>query len=651
MTDTRFFDTQVINLQKVYEQQFSIPTYQRPYVWGEAEIEKLLTDFYKTFESCSKQPYFIGTILTKEEATGADLIDGQQRFTTLWLIAFAFKKKGIQTDLTLFLEDDNSRLRLGFEIRKEVELYLHQLLGHKNEALEITTHEIEKLPYLKNVAKGLATIENIIDQFDKSKLVEFGNYIYRSVFMVKNKTPKNIDMNHLFATINSAGIQLEQTDIVKSNLLKVIGEEKVLYSKIWEVCENMTNFFERNAKDVFVQSDWKSINLAGYIAFDEKVFKYEAAAQPNTEGDEYWIDQILRNNKETYNYNSQKQHKEEGRESEEIYCRSIINFGQLLLHTYRLHLKREELPDFKGTFHVNRLIEIFSTLEKRNDKEEVKRFLLLLWDIRYLFDKYLIKWISDLDQKTEHLELVNINRNSEAQYSRNKYEKSDTLMLQSVLYFTGDYLRQFWLTPYLDYLHKHKDSNLVPNGDELLEVLESIDNQLSICKDLTDKDATYQLLESLLDGTMDIEEYLASSLGTSFKHYWFQKLEYIIWKELNKKEDWRPGEREKFRNFRITSKNSIEHVFPQNHEFGDRISEKTLHSFGNLALLSVSQNSSYSDQDVGKKRIDFFASSKSTFDTLKLYYIYSDDSFKTWKEVDIQEHQSKMIDIVLSHYR
>jgi len=416
MTNNRLFDSQVINLEKVYERQFSIPTYQRPYVWGQVEIEKLLKDFYKTFESGSNQPYFIGTILTKEEATDADLVDGQQRFTTLWLTAFVFRKKGIQTDLTRFLEDKDNRLRLGFEIRKEVELYLHQLLGHKQEALEITMHEINKLPYLKNVAEGLATIESIIDQFDKGKLAEFGNYIYRNVYMVKNKTPENIDMNHLFATINSAGIQLEQTDIVKSNLLKIIGEEKVLYSKIWEVCENMNNFFERNARAVFNRSDWSRINLEYYSAFDADIFKYETGAPLTLEETESSIEHILKNNTETYTNKSQGNNTEEGRTSEEIYCRSIINFGQLLLHTYRLHLKHEskkspklKLTDFEGTFHVNRLIEIFSSLEKRNDKEEVTRFFHLLWDVRYLFDKYVITWVTDLDQKTEHLELVNFN--------------------------------------------------------------------------------------------------------------------------------------------------------------------------------------------------------------------------------------------------
>ena len=64
-----------------------------------------------------------------------------------------------------------------------------------------------------------------------------------------------------------------------------------------------------------------------------------------------------------------------------------------------------------------------------------------MWDARYLFDKYIIKFVTDLDTKNESLELVNFNRNEKSYYSRSRFEKSNSLMLQSVLYFTGDYLR------------------------------------------------------------------------------------------------------------------------------------------------------------------------------------------------------------------
>ncbi len=636
MGNTAILRTEVADLSKLEGLKFSIPSYQRPYVWTQVEISKLLTDFYKSFKSNPKQSYFVGTILTKKKGDDLDLIDGQQRFTTLWMIAYVFKKVGIKSDLSLFLEDSNKNLRLGFEIRKEVGRYLGQLLGHDNLGLEITSYEIEKLPYLKDVAEGLATIENIIEQFDKSDLPAFGNYIYQKIRFVKNETPTHTDLNKLFSTINSSGVQLEQSDIVKSNLLKIIGADKVKYSKIWEACQNMNNFFERNVRAVFPESNWTEIDLSEYEKFDPAVFKYKIDVKSEPPGNQFSIDSILDHNKTLYKPNG----RDNGdKESEEVYCRSVISFSQLLLHTYRLHLYNEGLNDFAGTFHVNRLIEVFCEMEKRNDAEEVKRFFRLLWDVRFVFDKYVIKWISDLDQKTEHLELVNINRNAETYYTRTNFEPSGSLMLQSILYFTGDYLRQFWLTPFLGFLLYKKEANAKANDEEILKALEQIDNQLSCCETMTDKDASFQLLRKDLECTFDIAAYLNKPNGTSFHHYWFQKLEYVLWKNWSNTSD------PKFKAYRITSRNSIEHIYPQHPKISPPIDNDMLHSFGNLVLLNVSQNSEYSNKEVNVKQKEF--ENKTVYDTLKSYFIFNNAS---WKEGVIENHKETMIKYIINHY-
>jgi uncharacterized protein with ParB-like and HNH nuclease domain len=631
------FTTEVVNLKALQQYKFSIPTYQRPYVWGDEQITKLITDFYRSFRTPNDKNYYIGTILTDQKDNYADLIDGQQRFTTLWLTAFVFKKLGIDTQLINFLED-NSQLRLGFEIRKEVERYLNQLLGKtdKIKTIEISSAEISELPYLQNIAKSLATIENIIKPLDPNKMPDFGDFIYNNVYMVRNITPENINLNKLFSTINSAGLQLEQSDIVKSNLLSHLGTDKVLYSKIWETCENMNNFFERNARAVFGEADWRNIDLSNHIPFYNSIFKYKTDPLDDMPilFDYSSIDSILKNNDITYIKTKNKFEDESKRESEEIYCRSIINFGQLLLHTYRIHLKRELLSDFKGTFHVNRLIAIFKEMESRKDPEEIKRFFHLLWDVRFVFDKYIIKWITDLDSKTEHLELVNINRNEESYYTRSIYSKSNMLMLQSVSYFTGDYLRQFWLTPFLSFVLNNID--LEPNGDVVLSFLEKVDNQMSTCKSLNDKDASFRLIDGELQSDFNIENYLKEANGTSYKHYWFQKLEYILWKNWTNKED------QRFNNFRITSKNSIEHIHPQSK--ADKIAID-INDFGNLVLLSVAQNSEYSDKEVNVKKQEFV--NKSTYDSLKSFYIFNNEY---WDTKEINDHLKDMITRILNHY-
>jgi uncharacterized protein with ParB-like and HNH nuclease domain len=640
------FKTEVVSLESLENYNFSIPTYQRPYVWGDEQLKKILDDFYSSFIQSNDSIYYVSTFLTKEDKNHAELIDGQQRFTTLWLISFVISRLKPNSRISAFLKKEN-QLRLEFDIRQEVSDFLESLLLDQSVSKKIYDSQyIIKYPYLKNIAKALVFIDGYIKQKKDNEIELFGNYIYTNVKLIKNTTSKNTDLNKLFSTINSAGVQLEQTDIVKANLLKCI-DEKVQFGKIWESCENMNNFFERNTRTSFTESDWSKINLEKLISFDNSIFKYKN----NVENKEFInsifsIDTIDLNTIPHY-VSPKSKSIDEDRKSDDIYCRSILSFAQLLLHTYRIHLKKENLADFEGTFHVSRLIEIFKELENRNNSNEIKRYFLLLWEVRYVFDKYIIKWISDIDTKTESLELVNFNRNKESYYSRTKYEKSASLMLQSVLYFTGDYLRQYWLTSYLGYLISNHN-NLPPTEKAHLIYLEYLDNIFSTTNNITDKELSWKLLyeKQNIKQDFDIESYLNSNLGTKFKHYWFQKLEYILWK------NWTEEKNEMFNNYRITSKNSVEHIYPQNPENRlqhPEILDKYLHSFGNLVLLSVSQNSEYSNKSVNVKR-SMFNEKGDTYDTLKSYYIFK--SFDSdWSSDQIESHKRKMLEKISKHYK
>ena len=114
--DNKIFNTSIVNLAELQQFSFTIPTYQRPYVWGDEQIEKLLKDFYKSFQNNKDEDYYIGTILTKENGKEAELIDGQQRFTTLWLTAFVFSRKNKHSQIEKFLINGDSSLKINFEI-------------------------------------------------------------------------------------------------------------------------------------------------------------------------------------------------------------------------------------------------------------------------------------------------------------------------------------------------------------------------------------------------------------------------------------------------------------------------------------------------------------------------------------------------------
>jgi uncharacterized protein with ParB-like and HNH nuclease domain len=643
MINSNIFTTDVISISKVNNVLFCIPTYQRPYVWEEEQISKLLSDCLNSFKTNPSKPYYLGTILTDNKPKATELIDGQQRFTTLWLLAFSFSYLGIESELESFLKYED-KLRLDFEIRTEIKEYFELLLKHPNEALnKYSEKEIIAKPYLKNIVEAITIIKGILNQIKREiDLTAFGNYIYHNVLLVNNTTPQNIDLNKLFATINNSGIQLEQTDIVKANLLKKITSQKVLFSKIWESCENMDDYFERNVRKIFNTSNWRKLQKEEFYEFDETKFTFENKAESHSLSKGYLISQIAK--KEVEQFVEITNSLFENEKSSEINCRSIINFGQLLLHTFRIYLFTNKENDFEGTFHVNRLITVFKYFENASE-QDVKDFILLLWKVRAVFDFHIIKWITDLDSKEEHLELTTVYRHDQrADYSyfgRDVVKKSEELMLQSVLYFTGDYLRQFWLTPYLYHLIENQDSDL--------DYLEQLDNDLSLSK-ITDKETSFLWMDYdfRVEDCFDFESYLIKYKGTSFKHYWFQKVEYLLWKELKNKGDWENGLEQKFKNFRITSKNSVEHIFPQQPEFQEKLEKEYLDNFGNLVLLSVSQNSEYSRKSVNEKREAFL--NKNTFDSLKSFMIFK--SYKSdWNKDEIISHRKEILKLVKSHYK
>ena len=87
-------------LAKIFSNDFafSIPAYQRPYAWTEEQAGELLSDF-RAFLSDSAgpiqnvNPYFLGSIvlIKNEDLPEADVVDGQQRLTTLTILLAAIR--------------------------------------------------------------------------------------------------------------------------------------------------------------------------------------------------------------------------------------------------------------------------------------------------------------------------------------------------------------------------------------------------------------------------------------------------------------------------------------------------------------------------------------------------------------------------------
>ena len=117
----------LFSLEKIvgYNIQFNIPIYQRLYVWKFDQIRTLLEDIRNAFLKDKSDFYFLGAVMLSSTIQGKiDLVDGQQRFTTLWLICDALSQEDtLSQEITTLKQFTyiNNEPRIQFSIRDKAQ--------------------------------------------------------------------------------------------------------------------------------------------------------------------------------------------------------------------------------------------------------------------------------------------------------------------------------------------------------------------------------------------------------------------------------------------------------------------------------------------------------------------------------------------------
>ncbi|MBQ3634587.1 MAG: DUF262 domain-containing protein [Bacteroidales bacterium] len=103
---------------------FSIPSYQRGYRWGSAEVTALLDDIY---ESEGKSYCLQPVVVRRKEDGTYELIDGQQRLTTIYIVLSYLEK---------FLQDKFLHYELHYDVRGDSGRFLKNELEDESKANE-----------------------------------------------------------------------------------------------------------------------------------------------------------------------------------------------------------------------------------------------------------------------------------------------------------------------------------------------------------------------------------------------------------------------------------------------------------------------------------------------------------------------------------
>lgn len=195
---------------------FFIPSYQRGYRWGETEVTRLLDDVYSTD---GKRNYCLQPVVVRKNKAKFELIDGQQRLTTIYLIY-----KYMHEESFGFI--DEPKFSLSYETRDKSEVFLQTLdMSRQDENIDFW--------FICNAYK---CIKNWFEQRDrKSTLTNVNKYFDEIIKVIWYEVDESEDAIGLFTRLNIGKIPLTSAELVKAMFLSRKSDVEVDEEKQEEI--------------------------------------------------------------------------------------------------------------------------------------------------------------------------------------------------------------------------------------------------------------------------------------------------------------------------------------------------------------------------------------------------------------------------------
>lgn len=615
--------------------KYIIPLYQRPYAWEDKEITQLIEDIDDVEEN---QKYYIGSLIVSRSEGYWEVIDGQQRLTTLFLL---LNFLGINTDKTLsFACRDKSNYTL---------CNIENILAEKNDLIDFDRIQT-------NINSGITILKNTLGYRNKIEQEKFKKKL-SSVILYRIEVPEHTDLNRYFEIMNTRGEQLEQHDILKASLMGYFGtnnKAQDIFALIWDACSDMDGYVQMHFKDTGIRTSIFSSNWNTMPP--ESWGTYEKLGKPQIQSSVVpIIDNIIKKDFIT----EEKESVVRNNKKIKLQYQSIIEFPVFLLHCLKCYVSKynvkhesnetlvyELLDDKKLVESFNRVIDHGMIKgQKINPEDFSQKFIILLLRGRFLFDKYIIKRLFD-DVNVDgvwSLDEMKASSSNTPSYSQTKFidygewyqndknpkRNKEVLMIQSALRVSYTSPKSMhWITKLLINLLEDKNKQAYMSG--YCSTIEKIA-----------KDAIINGFFNKCPG----ESYM---MGVNTPHIVLNYLDYLLWKDdFNKA----PKSR-KYQDFIFEFRNSVEHWYPQNPSSGTFVSWiDGKDTFGNLCLLQRTVNSQFSNLAPEAKKSNYIERIQTG--SLKLRIMSELTVPKNgkiasyyWKDEACKIHEKEMIDIL-----
>lgn len=297
---------------------FEIPNYQRQYVWGVDNVDKLLEDIKdhcernkNKGENEDKEEYFLGSlVLLKKPSPDIkefEVLDGQQRLTTLLLLLCvirdlsnddkAYKRhKYIKEESNPDEGINDEKKRITFKIRDandKFDNFCNEYIfdfkedraSREGKYEKISDYENSNNISIKNMYNALKRIKEFLCELKKSDETILDKYVQtllNDVILIYVSAENFDDAFRMFNTLNSSGVPLSHSDILKSiNLGAIDKKEQDKYAETWEEIErsfeypNEFNVFLSYLRDILIRNKAQKSLLKEFteIIYEKELLK------------------------------------------------------------------------------------------------------------------------------------------------------------------------------------------------------------------------------------------------------------------------------------------------------------------------------------------------------------------------------------------
>jgi hypothetical protein len=234
-------DAEVHTIEDLKPYFFLVPDYQREYVWqADDHVEQFLNDVNAEFDPDPRlqQSYFVGSIILVKNGDKHDVIDGQQRLTTLVLTLCALRDRLLALDQAGQLDVDQQHQLKGMaewlssysskarQVRVRLELQYSESKDYLSQRIA-GTRSSKTSPSIERMEAAYERIHQHLDVHERASLAqlcEFARYVFTQIELVVIETESIGSALKIFETINQRGVGLNAMDLVKNLLFSQADE-------------------------------------------------------------------------------------------------------------------------------------------------------------------------------------------------------------------------------------------------------------------------------------------------------------------------------------------------------------------------------------------------------------------------------------------